>query len=241
MDLYPRSDGVNAGCGFPIDFTIQTSPDNVNWTTVSTQTGYELPDAVRQSFTFPSVNARYIKVNGTNLRQNPNDANLFRMQFAEVEVLPANVARNKLVTASSTYENANWGKANAVDGKTSALTGAMGWTSNNSLAADHSEWVTVDLGSAQPISKVDLYPRNDGDNRGYGMPLDFTNQVSTDNVNWTTVVTRTGYPIVAGSAQGFSFTTATARYVRVNGTQLRANPYDNGNYRMQFAEIEVYR
>jgi F5/8 type C domain/Pectate lyase superfamily protein len=240
VDLYPRNDSPNTGYGFPIDFTIQTSTDNSNWTTVVTKTGYALPAGTVQSFTFTATNARYVKVNGTNLRPNPNDGNLYRMQFAEFEVYGSNFALNKTVTASSSVENSDWGAAKAVDGQKSSISGAYGWSSDNSTTSNHTEWVEVDLGSASSISRVDLYPRNDSPNTGYGFPVDFTIQTSPDNSNWTTVVTKTGYALPTGMVQSFTFTASNARYVKVNGTNLRPNPNDGNLYRMQFAEFEVY-
>lgn len=151
-----------------------------------------------------------------------------------------NKALNKSVTASSTINDASWKTTSVVDGQRSSVAGAMGWTSANSTSSNHTEWVQVDLGSASSISRVDLYPRNDSPNTGYGFPVDFTIQVSTDNLNWSTVVTKTGYALPAGSVQSFGFNATNARYVKVNGTSLRQNPNDGNLYRMQFAEVEVY-
>lgn len=151
-----------------------------------------------------------------------------------------NLALNKTVSAFSSYEQSGWGKAKAVDGERSAISGAKGWTSANSLTVNHTEWVSVDLAASYSINKVDLYPRNDGADTGYGFPIDFTIQVSTDNTNWTTVITRTGYTLPGGTVQSFSFSNQNARYVKIEGTSLRQNPNDSNQYRMQFAEIEVY-
>ena len=74
------------GEAFPLDFTIQVSNDNTNWTTVVTQTNYAKPGNSVQSFNFTTQNARYIKVQGTNLRQVASDNNYYRMQLAEIEV-----------------------------------------------------------------------------------------------------------------------------------------------------------
>ena len=236
VDLYPRNDGVNTGYGFPIDFTIQVSTDNTNWTTVATQTGYALPGNAVQSFTFSSQTARYVKITGTNLRYNPNDSlNPYRMQFAEI------VVNFRSVTASSSVENSDWGAAKAIDGQGSSVPGSMGWSSSNSTQSNHTEWVQLCLGATQTINKVDLYPRNDGVNTGYGFPIDFTIQVSTDNTNWTTVATQTGYALPGNAVQSFTFSSQTARYVKITGTNLRYNLNDSLNpYRMQFAEIEAY-
>ncbi|MFC5403335.1 discoidin domain-containing protein [Cohnella soli] len=237
VDLYPRNDGAQTGNGFPIDFTIQTSTDNVNWTTVVTKTGYARPGDAVQSFPFDSVNARYVKVNGTNLRI--DDQSSYRMQLAEIQVFGGNLAAGMKVTASSSYESAadGWGMMNATDGaRLSNANYSMGWSSNSNLASNHAEWVTVDLGGSSKISTVNLFPRNDGASTGYFFPIDFTIQTSPDNVNWTTVAARTGYAQPGNEAQVFTFPSATARYVKINGTNLR---YNEGAYRMQLAEIEV--
>jgi hypothetical protein len=86
---------------------------------------------------------------------------------------------------------------------------------------------------------VTLFPRNDGKNGGFGFPIDFTIQVSTDGTNWTQVVSKTGYPFPTGG-QAFAFPNTTARYVKVTGTNLRSNPNDASYYKMQITEMEVY-
>lgn len=153
---------------------------------------------------------------------------------------PDNLALYAAVSASSTYETSNWGLTRVVDGQKNSISGSMGWTSNSSLNTNHTEWVSVDLGAVHTIRTVDLYPRNDGNDTGYGFPVNFAIQVSRDNSSWTTVTTRTGYPLPGGTVQSFSFNPVSARYVRIQGTSLRANPNDASQYRMQFAEIEVY-
>ncbi len=152
----------------------------------------------------------------------------------------SNKALNKTVTASSSVSDSNWNAANSVDGQRSSVSGSVGWSSNNSTTVNHTEYITVDLGYASSIGKVDIYPRNDSPNTGYGFPVDFTIQISTDNTNWTTVVTRTGYALPAGTLQSFTFNAINARYVKINGTSIRQNPNDGNLYRMQFAELEVY-
>ncbi|MFC5406085.1 discoidin domain-containing protein [Cohnella soli] len=239
VDLYPRNDGSNTGYGFPIDFTIQTSTDNVNWTTVVTKTGYAQPGSTVQSFPFASVNSRYVKVNATKLRMEAAGASTYRLHFAEIQAFGGNLAKGKSVTASSSYEGPadGWTKANATDGaRLSNAFYSMGWVSDSNLTTNHTEWVTVDLGGNSTISNVNLYPDNADKELGFFFPVDFTIQTSTDNVTWTTVATRTGYAMPGYAAQSFSFPSTTARYVKINGTNLRFN---QGVYRMGFAEIEV--
>ncbi|MDG0810382.1 discoidin domain-containing protein [Cohnella rhizosphaerae] len=86
IDLYPRNDSGNVGQGFPVDFSIQVSTNGSNWTTVASRTNFTLPGNAVQAFTFAATNARYVKVTGTSLRPNPNDANNYRMQLSEIEV-----------------------------------------------------------------------------------------------------------------------------------------------------------
>ncbi|MDG0790246.1 discoidin domain-containing protein [Cohnella ginsengisoli] len=236
VDLYPRNDGANTGYGFPVNFTIQVSTNGSAWTTVVTRTGYALPGNAAQSFTFAPQAVRYVKIEGTSLRQNPNDGNLYRMQFAEASLLA--VAG---VSATSSVEDASWGISRLTDGNLTSAAGSYGWTSSNNVGTNHTESVTLDLGMAQPITTVNLYPRSDGTNAGYGFPVDFTIQLSADGTNWTTVVTRTAYPKPSsGGAQSFVFTAQTARYVKIEGTSLRQNPNDGNLYRMQLAEALVY-
>ncbi|OCT15081.1 hypothetical protein A8709_13290 [Paenibacillus pectinilyticus] len=243
VKLFPRTDGANKGYGFPIDFTIQLSTDGTNWTTVTTKTATPLPSGA-QVYNFSATTARYVKINGTNLRTNPNDQNAYRMQFAEIETSgmnSGNLAVLKPVTASSSYEGSDWFTHRVNDGQKNAVYGSKGWSSNSSLTTNHTESIAIDTGAVQSISKVDLYPRNDSATQlGYGFPIDFTIKVSSDNVNWTTVVTRSAYALPGNSVQSFSFTSQSARYVKITGTNLRSNPNDNNAYRMQLAEIEIY-
>jgi serine protease len=147
-----------------------------------------------------------------------------------------NLALNRPVTVSSSLESGGWSKFKLVDG----LRVIPGWSSNNTPTVNHSEWVQVDLGGSYNVARVDLYPRLDEVSQGYGFPVDFTIQRSTDGVNWTTVITRTGYPKPLDEVQTFTFLVGRARYIRVNGTKLRPNPNERNEYRMQFAEMEVY-
>lgn len=159
-------------------------------------------------------------------------------RFDNVKVNPeTNPAEGRTVTATSSYLGDGWSPQGAVDGERGSTAGAMGWSSDADLATDHSESITVDLGSAKPVSRVDLYPRADAGNVGRGFPVDFTVKVSADRTNWTTVATRTGFATPGAGARTFPFPTADVRYVKVEGTKLSRD--SNGHFRMQFAEIEV--
>lgn len=149
---------------------------------------------------------------------------------------------DKPVTASSDVNGYGYALANVVDGITSAKAGASntvnGWSSNNTLSSNHTEWVQVDLTGPRWIGEVDLWA-NDRDSTYF--PKDFTIEVSTDGTTWTTVATETNYaqPSVSSAKQAFTITPQYARYVKVTGTSLRSNPAESNYYRMQCAEIDV--
>lgn len=237
VDLYPRSDGANAGSGFPIDFTVQVSADGSSWSIVATKQSYPKPAAAAQTFAFAAQNARYVKVVGSKLSQDNFGA--YRMQFAEVEVAGSNLAAGRPVSTSTSSEFAaeGWLRSNLTDGsRQSRLWNSMGWTSA-SVPAGSSEYARVDLGGPSLISRVDLYARSDGASTGNGFPVDFTIETSLDGTTWNPVATVNDLPQPGSGVQAFSFPATTARYVQVRGTELR--PDGEGGYRMQLSELEV--
>ncbi len=81
VDLYPAKDGA----GFPIDFRIQASDDNLTWSTVAEKRGYEQPaDGLVRGFTFPETRARYVRLVATRLRPGVDGKRM--MALAELEV-----------------------------------------------------------------------------------------------------------------------------------------------------------
>ncbi|MFC5666073.1 discoidin domain-containing protein [Kitasatospora misakiensis] len=236
LDLYGRADGANTGLGFPVDFTVQVSADNANWTTVADERDHPRPDASAQSFPFAPTDVRYVKVTGTRLRTDP--AGNYHMQLAEIEAAGENLAANRPVTASSSVEAEGWRRTAATDGVRNSAQGySMGWSSLKSPTAAANEWISVDLQSASLVSEVRLTPRTDGANTGLGFPVDFTVQVSPDNVNWTTVADRRDQPRPGAAAQVLPFAPTTARYVRITGTRLGVDQF--GDRYMQLGEIGV--
>jgi len=130
---------------------------------------------------------------------------------------PANVnlALGKTATASST-ESASYPAALAVDGQV-----ATRWSS---LFTD-TEWLRVDLGAAQTFNRVVLrWEAAYG--RGYVL------EGSSDGATWAPFYSQTSG---TGGVEDLSFTSTTARYVRLRGT-ARATVYGYSLY-----ELEVYR
>ncbi|WP_335982525.1 discoidin domain-containing protein [Streptomyces sp. CA2R106] len=153
---------------------------------------------------------------------------------------PDDLAAHQPVTATSSIEDGNYGAATAVDAQPFSVAGSFGWASDSDQAENHTESLTVDLGRTTSVGSVTLWPKNfDQTLVGSDFPIDFTIDVSTDGTHWTTAVAKTGYPKpVDGSPQAFAFGPQSARYVRVQGTDLRAD--ESGAYQMQLAEVQVY-
>ncbi|MFC5402519.1 discoidin domain-containing protein [Cohnella soli] len=153
----------------------------------------------------------------------------------------ANLAANASVTATSSLESTSTGFAkNRINDDLRTSAGmSYGWSSDSNTGANHTESVTFDLGSSQTVSEVDLYPRSESQaNLGKGFPLDFTIQVAANASGpWTTVSTNTNYALRGNYVQPFTFSPQTARYVKIEGTNLRQM---NSEYRMQLSEVEIY-
>ncbi|WJH36003.1 discoidin domain-containing protein [Paenibacillus sp. CC-CFT747] len=148
-----------------------------------------------------------------------------------------NLALHKTVTASSDYGRSGWYARAVTDGQRTSTASSMGWTSYNDIKKNHTEWITVDMGASYKINTLDLYPRADGKNTGLGYPKDFTIQVSEDNVHWSVAASGHQETRPTGMME-YTFPMTSARYVKIEGTQLTGDPF--GNYHMQFAEIEIY-
>lgn len=78
----------NVGQGFPRDFLISVSRDGNSWKTVKSCVNYPLPsNGKARAFDFPSVeNVRFVKVEASKLRANPNESGEYAMQFAQIAV-----------------------------------------------------------------------------------------------------------------------------------------------------------
>ena len=240
--LCPRIDTGSVGEGFPIDFVIETSTDNLNWTIYRKWYGYHNPGSYCHSFEPPqgsgAFTARYVRITGTNL---DTVAGLYLMQFAGIEVYnylypdPYDLALDKTVTYSSSDSSSGFSGPNMVDGVEVQNDNSKGWLSNGNTGTNHTEWVKIDMGTSNSnVSEIALYPLGNGD----AFPKDFKIETSTDDINWTEVVRRSNLPNPGFCTQDFMFNQRTVRYVRITGTNLQ-NITSMG-YRMGFAEVKVY-
>jgi hypothetical protein len=182
---------------FATAFQIQTSTDNVNWTSIfSTTTG----SGGTQTLTVAG-SGRYVRMFGTT-RGTQFGYSLWEFQVFGTAGTgggcgTSNAALGKPTTASS-VENAGTPAANATDGNTGTR-----WSS----AFSDPQWLEVDLGSPQSICQVGL-------NWEAAFARSFQIQTSTDNVNWTSIFTTT---TGTGGVQTLNVA-GNGRYIRTFGT-----------------------
>ena len=148
------------------------------------------------------------------------------------------LATGAAATASSSVDGWGFAIANGIDGQNLSAPNSMGYSSLESATATQAQSYAVDLGTSKTIDTVAVMPRSDGANAGYGLPVDYSIDTSTDGSNWVTRSSAVDTPLSARSITT-NFGPTTARYVRLIGTKLRANPNDGGRYRLQFAELAI--
>ena len=202
---------LNWEAAYATSYQIQTSTDNVNWTSIySTTTG--AGGVVNLNIT---GTGRYVRMYGT-VRVGGYGYSLWEFQvYGTIGGTPptspppttpppsgcgtTNVALNKPATASST-ENAGTEAASAAfDGNTTTRWGS---------AFSDPQWLQVDLGSTQNICAVTL-------NWEAAYATGFQIQVSANATTWTTIYsTTTG----AGGVQNLTGLNGSGRYVRMYGT-----------------------
>ncbi|MFD2880510.1 discoidin domain-containing protein [Paenibacillus rhizoplanae] len=195
------ADTTQNTAGQPIELTFT---DNAAWRNAITAVKVDGVTAAAANYTvaagtitlntelFPSAKTYTITVTAEGY----NDA--FVQQVITGGTTPTvNLALNKAVTAS---ENLKQPAAGAVDGDLGTR-----WES----AFSDPQWIQVDLGSAQTVSRVLL-------NWEGAYAKAYTIETSADGTNWTTAYTSTAGD---GDIDDISFTPVSSRYVKVNGTQ----------------------
>ncbi|MFF7194861.1 family 78 glycoside hydrolase catalytic domain [Streptomyces sp. NPDC008079] len=158
---------------------------------------------------------------------------------------PQSLAQGRPVTSRDTTSCCGWSPAALTDGVDGSTDASQGYHSAVATTADDTKWVQVDLGSAQPLSGVRLFPArptNDpaGDLPGAGFPVRYRVEAGDDPTfaTATTLVDRTGADQPnPGTASVSIPAEVTARYVRVTATKL----YCNGSgCNLRLAELGVY-
>ncbi|MCM3747029.1 discoidin domain-containing protein [Paenibacillus pasadenensis] len=222
-------------------FAINSTTGITSVTEVSNVTGAEIatnfnPATSQLSASFQPGEGRLYAMPETFIRHYPALADVSQLNNPS----PDNLAfGKKAVGSTDTGVEWGWNAPFAIDGKRNSTQSSYGWSNSLDLGVNHTEWITIDLGSTQQIGAVSLFPRTDQWHEGTGFPVDYTVQVSSDNVNWTTVHTTQDYTERPATRRNITFPSVNARYVKVEATELGKDNYNN--FRMQFAEVEVYK
>lgn len=191
-------------------FHVELNGQNISGTiTVPNTAGWQTWATV--SVTTPALSA------GQKVLRVVFDSNEFNFNWINFvqQAASNNLALNKTVWASS-VETADFPAAKAVDGNATTTRWSSGYTDN--------EWLAVDLGAAQNVSRVVLKWET-------AFATSYTIETSNDTVNWTVQKTVT---TGAGGTEDLTFAAVNARYVRVHGLK-RSTAYG-----FSIWEFEVY-
>ncbi len=252
VDLYPVGTSTSFGEGFPTDFTIDVSTDGETWKTVHTVTDCPRPTKSVPTYTFDTVEARYVRVNITGMQK---VSGAYRAQFSEIEiyhddgtlpppddtpyVVPEAPLGSNMATAIDTElmssSNNTVGGFDAAlirDGKTTAT---VGWSSNTHNTADATEWVGYDLGAAQMVAKVEAHAIQDD-----VLPVSWRLETSLDGKDWRVVYeVENDADSAKGGKREIEFETPVeARYIRLAATKL-ASKTGGAPYAFRLAELKV--
>ena len=178
-------------------YKIETSNDNVNWTLKVDKSANTSTDQVQNDVFYDT--ARYVRITVTGLESG------VWASFNDFKVLgePQNLALGKTASSDSTLSGNP--AANGTDGYATTP-----WSAND---GNTGHWLMVDLGSNQNITYGTqvLWPQS-------GAAYQYKVETSTDNINWTLKVDKTGNTDT-NQVQSDLFT-GTARYVRITVTGL---------------------
>ncbi len=177
-------------------FQLQTSQDNINWTTIySTTTGTGGNQTLAVSGT-----GRYLRMYGTQ-RTTPYGYSLWELgaQGTPGGGGGSSTLLSQGKTATSSSVTGTNRPALAVDGNTGTR-----W---ESAQGSDPQWLQVDLGATHAINKLVL-------NWETAAAKNYTIETSNDGSTWTTIYTTTSS---VGGVQTLNVTGA-GRYVRMNGT-----------------------
>lgn len=155
------------------------------------------------------------------------------------------LARGKLVRVSSLIKTNKFNSDFITSNRKVEVYGTTGWLSETLNGySNHKEWISIDLNNMLEIDRVILYPIYSLDMKmePNGFPVGFKIQTSNDGIIWKTVKEVKNHPVPkVYDPQVFNFKKCYTRYVRILGTDLQRNDYDEGSlFRMALSGVEIY-
>jgi hypothetical protein len=223
---------------FPADFTIEVSQNGTKWTTVASETDFQIDESTWRKWNISPVTAQYVRFNISKSRINP-DNGLYYDMIAEVAI---NGEENAIIkNSSSNYYGVYYPTANLVDKDPATM-----WISANRKTMKP-EFAIADLGTAKSFTSIDLLspPRIISE----AFPKSIAFYVSNDKVNWTYVQEFKNLTATPSSWYHFPVKPSSGRYVRLDITETnyaRSNGslyagYQLEGYTAAIAEVEVNR
>ncbi|MBQ7699581.1 MAG: discoidin domain-containing protein [Clostridia bacterium] len=140
------------------------------------------------------------------------------------------LAKDALITCSSSAGANGWYMDNLNDGKRFANSAVNGWQSASKTGLDT---ITVDLGQTLEFNRIDLYPAGAAEGYGSHMPGGFTVSYSEDGETWRDIAKATGLKIHDNSAPSLKFNKVSGRYVKIEITECTGKI-------SELCEIEIY-
>lgn len=209
----------------PITYTASGGERPYTFSTTGTlPTGLSFDTATAELSGTPTAVGSYsFSVKATDVRGGVSELPFSVEVNRPSEVLDTNLALNKTVDSNNSLSYQT-GSSSPVNGDTN--------TDNYTGFGSGSAWISVDLGDFYQINKINLWLYYK-DSRTYN---DKRVEYSEDGVSWVAVYDDTVDPVYSESASGkeFSFSKATARYVRVHSNGSTVN---EGNH---IIELQVY-
>ncbi|MDU0201178.1 chondroitinase-B domain-containing protein [Paenibacillus sp. MAH-36] len=201
-------------------FDIQTSADNISFTTIQANVTSSLSAAL-QTFDFPDADpVRYVRIVGHG-----NSVNAWN-SYTEVEIYGDSSSAPSLSTKLSVPGSAL--SASSDDGNVAANVADGNLTTRWSANGD-GQWIRIDLGTKSSVAYLKMAFLN-GDTR----TSTFDIQTSQDGIAYTTIQANVTSSLNAG-LQTFDFTDAAlSRYVRIVGHGNSVNAWNS------YTEVEVY-
>jgi hypothetical protein len=196
-------------------FDIQVSENGSSWTQVRTFLASSGTSTALEMFDFPDRTGRYVRIVGHG-----NSENLWN-SYTEVEIWGYDILSGTPLAVAGVMASAHDGNvpANTIDNNL-----ATRWS-----ASGNPQWIRYDLGSAKTINYVQIAFYK-GDERQSIFDID----ISTDNSNWTRVLTNQYSSGDTNELETFDFADTGGRYLRITGHGNTSNLWNS------YTEVKIF-